>query len=150
MSEREIGSNAQYAYRRQLRGGVLDEDEVRARARFGAGTGRGGGDGTWVPGSPGNVIATCELGVLRQSPTGLYVYDDDGRHDEPFTVGGNVRLNEAAELRRALRGEPYFRGGRWGMATLEVVLAIAESAKQHKEVYMQHQVPVLDGIEPSL
>jgi phthalate 4,5-cis-dihydrodiol dehydrogenase len=93
------------------------------------------------------VIATCELGEIRQSPSGLYVYDDEGRHDEPLTVGGNVRMNEALELRRALAGERIFRDGAWGMATLEVVLAIAESAASRSEVMLKHQVPAVDGIE---
>ncbi len=145
--ERQSAIDAQYAYRRQLRSQSVDEDVMRAMARFGERPGRGTGDGTWVPSSPGNVIATCERGVIRQSQKGLYVYDDEGRHDEPFAVAGNVRLNEAAELRRALNGEPYFRDGHWGKATLEVVLAIAESATQRKEIYMQHQVLVVDGIE---
>jgi hypothetical protein len=88
---------------------------------------------------------TCERGEIRQSETGLYVYDDNGRHDEPFSVEGNVRTQEAQELLRAMRGEPIFRDGRWGLATLEVVNAIAESARTRSEVFLQHQVPVPEG-----
>jgi len=32
--------------------------------------------------------------------------------------------------------------GAWGMATLEVCLAIMESAEKHSEVRLTHQVPV--------
>ena len=148
--DRQASLTAEYDYRRKLRDGIPDEDADREVARFGAEgrlSGRGSGESAWVPNSPGNIIASCERGELRQSSTGLYVYDDLGRHDEPLAVRGNVRVNEAAELRRALAGQPIFRDGRWGMATLEVVLAIAKSAAERKEVLLEHQIPVLDGID---
>jgi len=147
--QRQAALDAEYAYRRRLRDGMADEQPAREQARFGGenGRNRGGGDGGWVPGSPGSIIATCELGEIRQSQNGLYVYDDEGRHDEPLTAGGSVRLNEAAELRRALAGEAIYRDGRWGMATLEAVLAIARSAAERKEIILEHQVPVVDGID---
>jgi phthalate 4,5-cis-dihydrodiol dehydrogenase len=148
--QRQAGLAANYAYRRRLREGIEDELPARELNRFGTAGGRnraGSVENAWVPNSPGNVIASCERGEIRQSPTGLFVYDDEGRHEEPFTVGGNVRLNEAAELRRALAGKPYYRDGRWGMATLEVVLAIAESAATRKEIHLNRQVKVLDGID---
>lgn len=146
---RQAAFHANYAYRRQLRIGIADEVPARELNRFGAESGRNRGvsDAGWVPSSPGNIIASCERGEIRQSQNGLYVYDDEGRHDEPLTVGGNVRRNEAAELLRALAGEPFYRDGRWGMATLEVVLAIAQSGAERVEIQLKHQVPVLDGID---
>ncbi len=36
---------------------------------------------------------------------------------------------------------PVFHDGRWGEATLEVCLAILESARQRKELILSHQVP---------
>ena len=132
------------AYRRQLRAGLADEYVARERLRFGGrpGTGIGGGDGKWTPPDAGLVIATCELGEIRQSATGLYVYDDAGRHDEPLTPGVSARLNEVAELREGMRGGNPLHRGEWGMATMEVVLAIVESSRQKKEVFLAHQVPV--------
>jgi hypothetical protein len=41
-----------------------------------------------------------------------------------------------------VNGAPIFHTGEWGMATLEAVLAIRESAKLRKEVHLHHQVPV--------
>jgi phthalate 4,5-cis-dihydrodiol dehydrogenase len=144
--QRQKAAENQYAYRRQLRESIDDEYPSRELARYGSspGGGRRGATG-WAPSSPGNVIVSCERGEIRQSENGLYVYDDDGRHDEPFTVEGDVRIQEALELRRALAGQPIFRDGRWGMATLEVVLAIAESAAQRKEVKLSSQVAVPKG-----
>jgi len=34
-----------------------------------------------------------------------------------------------------------FHDGRWGAATLEVCLAMLESAEKRKEVFLSHQVP---------
>jgi phthalate 4,5-cis-dihydrodiol dehydrogenase len=49
----------------------------------------------------------------------------------------------AAELmdlyRGVVHGERIFHDGRWGMATLEVCLAILESAKSRSEVMLKHQ-----------
>ena len=143
------GSKEQYAYRRRLRNGTADELPAREQYRFGApaeAPSRAGADGSWVPSGPGNIVVTCERGEIRQAAAGLYVYDDDGRHEEPFSAGGNVRFNEATELRRGMASEPIFRDGRWGMATTEVVLAIAESAAQRREIYLEHQVPVVDAL----
>ena len=41
-------------------------------------------------------------------------------------------------------GKPLFHDGKWGMATLEVCLAIIDSAKQRKEIQMSRQVPIED------
>ena len=135
-----------YEYRRRLREGIEDEYPARENARYGSSSGGyQRGNAGWTPNSPGNVVVTCERGEIRQSERGLYVYDDFGRHDEPFSIEGNVRTQEAMELVRALRGEPIFRDGRWGMATLEVVNAIAESARTRKDVMLRCQVPVPEG-----
>jgi phthalate 4,5-cis-dihydrodiol dehydrogenase len=49
------------------------------------------------------------------------------------------------ELYDAVVGkQPLRRDGRWEKATLEVVLAILESARDRREVYLHHQVPTRD------
>jgi phthalate 4,5-cis-dihydrodiol dehydrogenase len=37
--------------------------------------------------------------------------------------------------------KPIRHSGPWGMATLEVCLAIMQSAKERKEIFLSHQVP---------
>jgi len=44
-------------------------------------------------------------------------------------------------------GQPLWHDGRWGMATLEVCLAMMESASQRQEVRLHHQVPVPRGYD---
>jgi len=58
---------------------------------------------------------------------------------------GGVGLLQACILRLCLRIflYPYFEtlrhNGRWGTATLEVVLAIMQSAREHREIRLPHQ-----------
>ena len=89
----------------------------------------------------GLTIVSCERGDIRQSPEGLYVYDSDGRRDVEVASEGHGR-GELTELRNALREDrPTFPDARWGMATLEVILAILESSRERREVTLSHQVP---------
>ena len=55
------------------------------------------------------------------------------------------RDDELRELYNAVRlGRPVYHSGHWGMATLEVALAINESARTHKDVELTHQVEMPD------
>ena len=149
-AERQAASESAYAYRRSLRAGTADEYAARETLRYGGRVGSGGGGfavggGNWTPQDAGLVVATFERGEMRQSATGLYIYDDDGRHDEPLANRGDSRANEVKELREAMSGErPALHDGRWGMATMEVVLAIMRSAAERREIVLEHQVPVRD------
>lgn len=88
----------------------------------------------------GLTLVSCERGDLRQSPDGVYVFSDEGCEEiacEPYLD----RATEVRELCAALVEErPAFPDGRWGMATLEVVLAILQSSKEGREVALSHQV----------
>ena len=91
----------------------------------------------------GLLLVTCERGLLRQSPNGIYVYNDDGLREEPIIVregAGDPTLEEA--YNGIVLGEPIFHDGRWGMATLEVQLALMQSARERREVLLERQVPV--------
>ncbi len=141
--QRLAASENANAYRQRLRSGEADEYAAREQLRFGSASPRRqfGGDGNWTPPDAGLVIATCELGEIRQSATGLYVYDDEGRHDEPLDAGLTARQNEVDELRLGISGGTPLHSGSWGMATMEVVLAIGDSSRQGKEISLSHQVP---------
>jgi phthalate 4,5-cis-dihydrodiol dehydrogenase len=145
---RRAATEASFGYRRRLRAGDLDESDARELLRYGGRPASApavtAANDAWVPSDSGFMVASCEQGELRQSPQGLYVYDDEGRHDEPLPTGASLRANEIQELRDAIAGKPVFRDGRWGMATLEIVLAILESGRERREIRLQHQSPVLD------
>ncbi|HEY3917201.1 MAG TPA: Gfo/Idh/MocA family oxidoreductase [Stellaceae bacterium] len=89
----------------------------------------------------GLTVVSCERGAIRQSPDGLYVYDEMGC-TEVAVPPNPERAAELTVLRDALRGEyAAFPDGRWGAATLEVCLAIIESARSGKEIALSRQVP---------
>jgi phthalate 4,5-cis-dihydrodiol dehydrogenase len=90
----------------------------------------------------GVTIASCEHGDVRQSPHGLLVYGDDRRWEIPVPKADRGRGAELEEMYQAVRNDrPVFHDGRWGEATLEVVLAIMQSARERRELLMAHQVP---------
>ncbi|HLH22288.1 MAG TPA: Gfo/Idh/MocA family oxidoreductase [Chloroflexota bacterium] len=90
----------------------------------------------------GITLVSCQRGDLRQSPDGLYLYGDDGKREIPLERMGSAREAEINELYQAVVNDrPVFHDGRWGEATLEVCLAIYESARERRDVLMQHQVP---------
>ena len=88
----------------------------------------------------GLTIASCERGDIRQSPDGLYLYTDEGRTEVPCDPDSG-HASELAELYHAVAEDrPSFPDARWGMATLEVILAIMESSREGREVRLSHQV----------
>jgi phthalate 4,5-cis-dihydrodiol dehydrogenase len=90
----------------------------------------------------GLTVVSCERGVIRQSPDGLYIYDANGCEEVPVPPNPE-RAAEFATLRDALAtGDRAFPDGRWGKATLEVCLAILESARTGTEIRLKHQVPL--------
>jgi phthalate 4,5-cis-dihydrodiol dehydrogenase len=134
--------------------GTLDEARGKESLRFGAkpdpefaglARERPGQDDAWVPNDPGVFILSFERGDVRQSPKGLYCYDDNGLRDIPISVPGVVYNSEVDELYEAVtQNTPVYHDGRWGLATLEVCLAIMQSAKERREIYLKHQMPTFD------
>ena len=92
----------------------------------------------------GVLIASCERADLRPSADGVLVYADDGVREVPLppNVGGVPgRGDTLDELHAAVFfGKPVFHSARWGKATLAVCLAIQQSAREHREILVQHQV----------
>ena len=89
----------------------------------------------------GLTIVSCERGDIRQSPEGLYVYSDEGRR-EILCEPDRGHAGELGELHAAVtENRPSFPDARWGMATLEVILAIMQSSDEQREILLSHQVP---------
>jgi len=91
----------------------------------------------------GFTLVSCEKADIRQSPAGLFIYGDQGRRELVLPSGKAGREAEFEEMYRAVEEDrPIFHDGKWGAATLEVVLGIMESARQRKEIYLTRQVLV--------
>jgi predicted dehydrogenase len=140
------------AVHRALRESARDEQQAKEAMRFG---GRREGEfahsnaanpqerRTVLPGGGsffGVTVATCERGDVRQSPNGLFVYSDEGKEEIPVERRSASRSSELQELYDAvIEDRPVFHDGRWGMATLEVCLAIMQSGRERREILLQHQ-----------
>jgi phthalate 4,5-cis-dihydrodiol dehydrogenase len=90
----------------------------------------------------GHTVVSCQKGDIRQTPDGLKIYGETEQREITLPAGSRGREAEVEELYNAVtNGRAVFHGGRWGTATLEVCLAMLESAKQRKEIMLSHQVP---------
>ncbi|HEY2134360.1 MAG TPA: gfo/Idh/MocA family oxidoreductase, partial [Xanthobacteraceae bacterium] len=133
------------AARRALRERRDAESELRT-----AGFAYGGTDAGEPPHQPhfGLTIATCARGDLRASADGVFVYGETGRHELALPEGGKYsgRGNVLDDMREAIiTGRKPIHDARWGKATVEVALAIQQSARERREVMLEHQVAVPPG-----
>jgi phthalate 4,5-cis-dihydrodiol dehydrogenase len=89
----------------------------------------------------GLVIASCERADLRPTPHAVIVYGDEARHVEELPPPAIARAEVVDEFYEAVvGGRPPLHSGEWGLATLEICLAILESAKSGREIRLMHQV----------
>jgi len=95
----------------------------------------------------GPLIASFDKGDVRMTPEALAVYGGDEAHKIALGVKGedgrDGRINTFYDA--IVRGRPLPADGAWGMATLELILAIEESGTTRKEIFLQHQVPTIDS-----
>ncbi len=148
-SKQEYTLEQRTEIRKAMRTGTRDETRDKQDMRLGGrrqeAVLRRNEPGPWLPGDLGLVIVSCERGDMRHSAHGVYVYDDDGLREVTLAGQGRSR-GRRAELEElyngVVLGKPIFHDGRWGMATLEVSLAIMQSARERREIMLTHQVPV--------
>jgi phthalate 4,5-cis-dihydrodiol dehydrogenase len=142
--------------RQQLRSGTRAETAEKQALRIGGeqeyNIFRRNEPEPWVPEDMGMAIASLDRADLRQSRWGIYIHSDAGKQEIDIlagrVMGVGQRRAELEELYDAVvRNQPLWHDGRWGMATLEVCLAIMDSARERKEIMLQHQVPVPSGYD---
>jgi len=134
--------------RRELRAAPDAHWEERAAREERYGGGRKSGNDS-VPKPPslgwlmnGPLIASFDNADVRTSPGGLMVYDDNESYEIKLGVkdedGRDGRIHTFYDA--IVRGRPLPADGAWGLATLEVILAIEESSRTRQEVLLKHQV----------
>jgi phthalate 4,5-cis-dihydrodiol dehydrogenase len=148
--------------RRAMNEGARDDEADKQALRIGgenAGNQFAQRNGESAPRYQGNpdagiIMVSAEKGAMRASPHGVFVYDEDGKHDVDLSAkstGPGGRRGELVEFHKAVEeGKAPFHDGLWGMATLEVALAIMESARERKEITLTHQVAVPDSYDSEL
>ena len=90
----------------------------------------------------GIFVATCANADLRLVPEGVAIYSSEGLQviaaEPPQGEPGRGAVLD--ELYAAVNGErPAVHDGRWAKATMEVCLAMRESAREQREVPLRHQ-----------
>lgn len=127
--------------RRAIRAGAANDERDAKRKRIERHTHRG------VPEHQaifGLTIVTCQCGDIRQSPDGLYVYTPEGRSERRWPPI-DQRFPLLDELYGTIVGRrTAVHDGRWGLADVEVCLAVMESSRSGREISLQHQVPAAD------
>ena len=91
----------------------------------------------------GFMVVSCERADLRPQPDGVMIYDDMSARLDPVAVPDIPRSEVIDELYAAIvEGTPPLHNGEWSLATLEVCLAMLQSAREQKEVALTRQVGV--------
>ncbi len=91
----------------------------------------------------GLVVASCEHADLRPTAKGIHVYADEERRFEPLARPRLYRDEVVDELHGAVvEGGPVVHSGEWGMATMEVCLAMLQSHAEGREIALKHQVAI--------
>ena len=112
--------------------------------------GRNYGGPGWQPSQPqdllhqhfGPVIVSCERADLRPLPSGVVIYENGTARLDALAKPGIPRIEIIDELYDAVvHGRQPLHDGAWGMATLEVCLAMLQSVREGREIALKHQVP---------
>ncbi len=89
----------------------------------------------------GHVLVCCDLGDIKPGPGSIALYGDAGRTLEDLPVSAVPRVEVVDEAYAAvIEGVPPLHDGVWSLATLEVCLAILESADGGREVLLRRQL----------
>ncbi|WAH41617.1 Gfo/Idh/MocA family oxidoreductase [Alicyclobacillus fastidiosus] len=91
----------------------------------------------------GLTVVSCDHGDIRQSPNGLLIYSDEEVEEITLNrvpTAHDLVVREFVEAVRK-RDDASTHDAEWGLANLEVCLAVLESAERREEVLLKHQVP---------
>jgi phthalate 4,5-cis-dihydrodiol dehydrogenase len=145
------GANQPGGARRALRAAHSPHEETALRVHSGYAAGAQRPSESLLQAELGVFIVTCANADLRLAPDGVTVYGDDGVHviapESGSKLGGRGAVLD--ELYSAVAGErPVVHDGPWAKATMEVSLAMLQSALEQREIELHQQVPTRDS--PSL
>ena len=89
----------------------------------------------------GFVLASCERADLRPTPAGVMIYGDRERRLDPLPPPNVPRTEVIDELYGAVvHGRTPAHSGEWALATMEVCLAMLQSAREDREIVLRRQI----------
>ena len=148
----EIGTrkdSSRYGAARAALATTEDEVALKRGRTYGA---PGTPPGLPPPGPPdfhnqfGFILAQCARADLRPDAAGVTIHADTERRFEATPLPAVPRGEVLDELAAAvLDGVAPLHDGAWGMATLEAVLALLQSAREGREITLKHQVATRDA-----
>ena len=138
------------ARRALIQAGDKDTEIAMKRARRFGGSGRAeqesraqGRPSGWLLGGP--FVASFDEGDVRFTTDGLTVYGQTEKYDIPMPTDLDGREGIIDEFYHAvLEGRSPVNDGRWGKATVEVLLSLFQSSRERQEVFLSHQTPTVD------
>lgn len=140
------------AMRRALRAAANPDEEAALKAA------RNYGGSAYVPAGAsapdrrhqhfGSIVVSCDHADLRPTPDGVMIYGDDNVRLDPVPVPAIPRAEVIDEFYAAVvDGKPPLHDGEWSRATLEVCLAIRDSAQAQVEIMLRHQVGLRGALQ---
>jgi phthalate 4,5-cis-dihydrodiol dehydrogenase len=91
----------------------------------------------------GTIIVSCDRADLRPTPDGVMIYQNGAARLDPLPPPQIPRAEVIDELYAAVvDGKPPLHDGAWAMATLDVCLAMLQSAREGRDIALNHQVAV--------
>jgi phthalate 4,5-cis-dihydrodiol dehydrogenase len=85
----------------------------------------------------GLFVVSCEKADLRPLPNGVMIYADNEQRLEKLAAPQVPRVEVIDELYGAvLQGRPPLHSGEWAMATLQACLAMLDSSRLGKEIFL--------------
>jgi phthalate 4,5-cis-dihydrodiol dehydrogenase len=89
----------------------------------------------------GTIIVSCERADLRPLPNGVAIYEGGTAKLDSLPLPRIPRREVIDELYDAVaNGKPPLHDGAWGMATLEICLAMLASSREGQDIALSHQV----------
>lgn len=125
------------------RSGLTESEEVQQKRERTYGMAKANANPPDAHNQFGLVVASCDGADLRPLPDGVMVYDNSRAWIDQLPAPIVPRSEVIDEFCDAIDGaRAPLHTGEWAKATLEVCLAIVDSAKSGAEVNLEHQVGV--------
>jgi phthalate 4,5-cis-dihydrodiol dehydrogenase len=93
----------------------------------------------------GLMVVTCAGAEMRASADGLVIYDQNGKHEIALAKSAALpgRSEVLDDMIAAIRsGRRPLQNGHWAKANVEVSLALLRSARERREIMLEHQVGI--------